>query len=40
MHAQGKEKGMSRDEAESEVLRYLQREALLSEGNLSGDAQV
>jgi len=32
---EAREKGMSRAEAESEVLRYLQRRALMSEGGFS-----
>ena len=32
MEYEAREKGMSRAEAESEVLRYLQRRALLEEG--------
>jgi len=39
MDFEARQKGMTRDAAEAEVLRYLQREALLSEGSLSGDAQ-
>ena len=35
----GKPKGWTREEAESEVLRYLQRQALRSEGGLDGSAQ-
>ena len=39
MEYEGKEKGLSLAECESEVLRFLQRRALLSEGALDGDAQ-
>jgi len=35
----GKPKGWTRVEAESEVVRYLQRQALRSEGGLDGSAQ-
>ena len=35
----GKPKGWTREEAESEVVRYLQRQALRSEGGLDGSAQ-
>ena len=34
------EKGMSRAEAEDEVLRYLQRKALMDEGGFDGDPQT
>ena len=39
MEYEGNEKGLSLAECESEVLRFLQRRALLSEGALDGDAQ-
>lgn len=39
MEFEGTEKGMSLLEAEDEVVRYLQRKALLDEGGLDGDAQ-
>uniref|UniRef100_A0A7S0HYC8 Uncharacterized protein n=1 Tax=Phaeocystis antarctica TaxID=33657 RepID=A0A7S0HYC8_9EUKA len=39
MEYEGTEKGMSLLEAEDEVVRYLQRKALLDEGGLDGDAQ-
>lgn len=35
----GKPKGWTREDAESEVVRYLQRQALRSEGGLDGAAQ-
>ena len=35
----GKPKGWTREEAESEVVRYLQRQALRAEGGLDGSAQ-
>lgn len=35
----GKPKGWTREDAESEVVRYLQRQALRSEGGLDGSAQ-
>ena len=35
----GKEKGWTRADAESEVVRYLQRRAIAAEGSLDGDGQ-
>ena len=35
----GKPKGWTREEAESEVVRYLQRQVLRAEGGLDGSAQ-
>ena len=39
LHELGKPKGWTREDAESEVVRYLQRQALRSEGGLDGSAQ-
>ena len=39
MEFEGKEKGLSLQEAEDEVVRFLQRRALLDEGGLEGDPQ-
>ena len=39
MEFEGAEKGLSAEEAEDEVVRFLQRQALLDEGGLDGDPQ-
>jgi|EP00908_Phaeocystis_cordata_P002856 hypothetical protein len=39
MDFEGKEKGMSMEECEDEVVRYLQRQALLDDGGFDGDPQ-
>jgi hypothetical protein len=39
MEFEGSKKGLTRAEAESEVLRYLQRKSLMDEGAMEGDAQ-
>lgn len=36
MEFEGREKGMSQAECENEVLRYLQRKALMDEGSFDG----
>ena len=40
MEYEGEKEGMTLAEAESEVIKYLQRRALLEEGNLDGDPQT
>ena len=39
MEFEGNNRGMSVTEAEDEVVRYLQRQALMDEGGLEGDPQ-